>query len=118
MLPTIRGPISFKKGEPIPEKVMKEIGEIALPFEATGWKSTQEMEFIPERMKKEIITEKIEPIKKTEEIKESKEIEIYNEKYLNSLTFAELRELAKEFGIKARSRVEFINEFRDKGIVE
>ena len=33
-MPTIKGPIVFKKGEPIPDKVMNAIDNIKSPFEA------------------------------------------------------------------------------------
>ena len=47
-MPTIEGPVTIKAGEPIPEKVAK---YVKLPFEATGWKSSKGMEFIPEAYK-------------------------------------------------------------------
>ena len=40
-MPRIKGPITFKKGE-IPKEVLDVVGEIKLPFTATGFKFTNQ----------------------------------------------------------------------------
>ena len=110
---TIKGGIKIERGKPMPEKFVKAIGGTILPFKATGWKSTKGMDAIPDEFKKKAIVKKI-SVKKTK-VKESV---AYTEKSLLDMKFSELREFAKKFGVKARSRDEFISELKEKGIVE
>lgn len=50
-MPTIQGPIVIKKGE-FANFIKEAIGEVKLPFKATGWESTEGMEVIPDEYKK------------------------------------------------------------------
>jgi len=43
-MPTIKGPIIFKAGEKIPEKVIEAVGGIKLPFTATSFRCSREKE--------------------------------------------------------------------------
>ena len=111
-LVTIKGGIKFKRGKPLPEKFVKAIGGTILPFKARGWKSTKGMDAIPDDFKKkETLVEKvIKKVKKEEPF-------AYTEKSLREMKFKDLREFAKGFGVKARSRDEFIRELKEKGVV-
>jgi len=112
LMVTIKGGLKFERGKPLPDKFVKEIGGTILPFKATGWKSTKGMDAIPENFKKKTKIKKI-IVKK----KESVESVAYTEESLREMKFSELREFAKGYGVKARSRDEFIKELKEKGVV-
>jgi hypothetical protein len=41
-MPTIKGPITFKKGVGVPKEVLDMVGETKLPFTATGFTFTNQ----------------------------------------------------------------------------
>lgn len=99
-IPTIKGPIKFEAGKPLPDKLLK---QVRLPFKATGWKSDKLSELVTGEITKPKEPEK--PSKVTED-------------YLRSLGFFELRKFARKYGVRGRSRNEIIRELREKGVVE
>jgi hypothetical protein len=64
-IPTIKGPIKIKKGERIPEALLKEAAK-NLPFEADNWNSSKN---------EHLVGKSPEPEKKAKEIKEEEPIE-------------------------------------------
>jgi len=57
-MPTIKGPITIKKGE-LAGFISDAVGGVKLPFKATGWKSTKGMDLIPDEYKKDSAKPKV-----------------------------------------------------------